>query len=57
MIQLLKNKKTCEKTNDDLKLLYRSENPYYTHIVSSQSELVKSMENTNFLAELIKFSK
>jgi hypothetical protein len=49
--------KTCEKTDDELKWLYSNENPYYTHIVSSQSELVKSIKNTNFLEELIKFSK
>ena len=52
-----KKQKTNEKTDDDLKLLYSNGNPYYTHIVSSKSKLVKSIKNTNFLEELIKFSK
>lgn len=52
-----KKQKTNEKTDDDLKLLYSNGNPYYTHIVSSKSKLVKSIDNTNFLEELIIFSK
>ena len=54
---ITKKQKTCEKTDDELKWLYSNENPYYTHIVSSQSELVKSIKNTNFLEELINFSR
>ena len=52
-----KKQKTNEKTDDDLKWLYSNGNPYYTHIVSSKSKLVKSIDNTNFLEELIIFSK
>ena len=54
---ITKKQKTNEKTNDELKWLYSNANPYYTHIVSSKSKLVKSMENTNFLPELINFSR
>ena len=52
-----KKQKTNEKTDDDLKWLYSNGNPYYTHIVSSKSKLVKSIDNTNFIEELIIFSK
>ena len=52
-----KKQKTNEKTDDDLKWLYSNGNLYYTHIVSSKSKLVKSIDNTNFLEELIIFSK